>query len=113
MEVPLDYSGRGSPAVEPVACGHLLRGRLARAARHWRPAPAGLFLGAAGQTICYHDVHDGSYCDIGGVNELPSRQTGSVGRSGDHRPGCARRGVRLAGRRDATSTVKRYSILPG
>ncbi len=58
------------------------------------------FFGRVGQTICYH-VHDGSYCDIGGVNELPSRQTGFVGRSGDHRPDCARRGVRLAGRRDA------------
>ena len=85
-------------------------------ARHRRPAPAGIFLGAAGQTICYH-VHDGSHCDIGGVNELPSRQTGSVGRSGDHRPDCARRGVRLAerlaGRRDATSAVKHYSVLPG
>ncbi len=66
---------------------------------------AGPFLRAAGQTICYH-VHDGSYCDIGGVNELPSRQTGSVGRSGYHRPDCARRDVRLARRRDATSTVK-------
>ncbi len=37
-----------------------------------RPAPAELFLGATGQTICYH-VYDGSYCDIGGVHELPSR----------------------------------------
>ncbi len=36
-------------------------------------------------------------CDIGGVNELPSRQTGSVGWSGYHRPDCACRGVRLAG----------------
>ena len=50
---------------------------------------------------------------MGGVNELPSRQTGSVGWSGDHRPDCARRGVRLARRRDATSTVKHYSIVSG
>ncbi len=34
--------------------------------------PAELFLGATDQTICYH-VYDGSYCDIGGVHELPSR----------------------------------------
>ncbi len=84
--------------------------------RHRRPAPAGPFLRAAGQTICYH-VHDGSYCDIGGVNELPSRQTSSVGRSGDHRSGCDRRGVRLAGRlagrRDTASAVKHYLVLPG
>ncbi len=77
------------------------------------PAPrsAGLFLRAAGQTICYH-VHDGSYCDIGGVHELPSRQTGSVGHSRGHRPDCGPRIVRLAGRRDATSTVKHYLYQP-
>ncbi len=82
-------------------------------ARRAAPAPGsgGGFLWRA-STICYH-VHDGSYCDIGGVNELPSRQTSSVGRGGGHRPDCARRGVRLTGRRDATSTVKHYSVLPG
>ncbi len=63
-------------------------------------------------TICYH-VHGGSYCDMGGVHELPSRQAGSVGRSGDHRADCAPRIVRLAGRRDATSTVNHHSVLPG
>ncbi len=85
-----------------------------------RPAPPGLFLGAAGQTICYH-VHGGSYCHMGGAHELPSKQMDYVGRSGGHRPGCGRLMVRLAeqlagrlaGRRDATSTVKHYLVLPG
>ena len=70
------------------------------------PAPAGLFLGAAGQTICYH-VHDGSYCDIGGVHELPSRQTGSVGRSGNHRPADA------AAQPTDTGALGRASMRPG
>ena len=34
------------------------------------PRSGGAFLRATGQTICYH-VHDGSYCNIGGVHELP------------------------------------------
>jgi hypothetical protein len=35
-----------------------------------------------------------------------------VGRSCDHRSNRAPPNVRLAGRRDATSTVKYYSVLP-
>ena len=95
-----------APALRHVAAANGLRGP-------WGGAPAfvGLFLGVAGQIICYH-IHGGSYCDIGGGHEVPSRQTGSVGWSGDHRPDCARRGLRLAGRRDATSTVKHCSVLP-
>ncbi len=38
---------------------------------------------------------------MGGVHELPSKQMDYVGRSGGDRPDCARRGVRLARRRDA------------
>ncbi len=107
-------------AVEPVAQPDQEGPCAGQEARHQerqrRPAPAGLFLGAAGQTICYH-VHGGSYCHLGGVHELPSKQMDYVGRSGGHRPGCDRRGLRLAGRlagrRDATSAVKHYSVLPG
>ncbi len=76
-----------------------------------RVISSGVFLWRV-STKCYH-VHGGSYCDIGGGHEVPSRQADSVGRSGDHRPDCARRGLRLAGRRDATSTVKHDSVLPG
>ncbi len=42
---------------------------------------------------------------MGGVHELPSKQMDYVGRGGGHRPGCDRHIVRLAGRRDAASTV--------
>ncbi len=38
---------------------------------------------------------------MGGIHELPSKQMDYVGRGGGHRPDCARRIVRLAGRRDA------------
>ncbi len=88
------------------------RGRTGPDGRPHCPAPAAFFFGGAGQTICYH-VHRGSYCDIGGIHELPSKQMDCVGRSGSHPPDCSRRRVRLARRRDATSTVKHYSVLPG
>jgi len=39
--------------------------------RRRRVISSGVFLWRA-STICYH-VYDGSYCDIGGVHELPSR----------------------------------------
>ncbi len=38
---------------------------------------------------------------MGGIHEFPSKRMDYVGRSDGHRPDCARRGVRLAGRRDA------------
>ncbi len=45
------------------------------------PAPrsGGGFFGRVGQTICYH-VHGGSYCHMGGIHELPSKQMDYVGR---------------------------------
>ncbi len=80
-------------------------------ARETDPAPAGFFLGGRSDYLLY--VHRSSYCDIGGNHELPSKQMDCVGRSGSHPPDCSRRSVRLARRRDATSTVKHYSVLPG
>ena len=84
---------------------------MAQAAPPPAPRSGGAILWRA-SIICYH-VHGGSYCDIGGIHELPSKQMDYVGRSGTHRPNRVPRIVRLAGRRDATSTVNHYSVLPG